>query len=75
SGRFMNGFFIGTYVRVERTFSCPYSCLRLMGNILLVLALARLSLPPSASGTYLCLCGRALLTDAVQADGITQFCC
>lgn len=23
-----SGLFIGTYVRVERTFSCPYSCLR-----------------------------------------------
>lgn len=31
------GFFIGACVRVERTFSCPYSCLRLTGNISLYL--------------------------------------
>lgn len=37
-----SGLFIGTYVRVERTFSCPYSCLRLTGNIRLLLTLSLL---------------------------------
>lgn len=37
-----NGLFIATYVRVERTFSCPYSCLRLTGNIRLLLTLSLL---------------------------------
>lgn len=46
------GLFIGTYVRVERTFSCPYSCLRLTGNIRLFLAR---SLPPSFSLSQLSL--------------------
>lgn len=45
-----SGLFIGTYVRVERTFSCPYSCLRLTGNIRLFLAR---SLPPTFSHSQL----------------------
>lgn len=53
-----SGLFIGTYVRVERTFSCLYSCLRLTGNIRLFLAL---SLPHSHSPNSLVLISRSYL--------------